>query len=112
MASPTHDAPLFAGKSRGALQPERAQPHMPPRYPHRTAATKRLSGAKCSGAALRAGWQPDSNPAVGRMIESGLVDQAGRATSWWACGPWETAAEVGASRARFAVRGDQCGVNA
>jgi len=62
-------------------------------------------GQRCAQAGSR-----DSNPAVGRMIESGLVDQAGRATCWWACGPGETAAEVGASRARFAVRGDQCGV--
>jgi len=44
------------------------------------------------------------------MVESGLVDQAGGATRWCPRGPGETAAEVGASRAGCAVRGDPGGL--
>ena len=57
-----------------------------------------LGGRNAAGQGCAHAGSRDSSPAVGRKIESGRVDQAGRTTRWCPRGPGKTAAEVGASR--------------
>ena len=103
---------LYSKAGPTALCSLNGHPQMRPRYPHPAAAKNVHLGRSAVGQRCAQAGSRDSNPAVGRMIESGLVDQAGRATSWWACGPGRQRPRWALLAARFAVRGDQCGVNA